>query len=460
MPPFRSMSAIKPVKTERTHEENQERAYIAASRRSDRSLEARVESARRASEIHKKRTGRAFRVTEEDVMNEEMYEEEDEGLAAQMRRLHARLAAPPSRYFAERMQAYISSQVGMRAAFDNAMNNAAGRPMGGMYTQYPPNGQFMNPIMMQMQPCTPADVMRPPQAFNRPPGSFRTAPYPMHQSNVSPGIRPNVHNRSASIATPEEFATYQQTPSPAQMYTAQQEWLGDRRMSLPANNMLPKTPQPQQGQLMSPTESNSHAVSPQAIANREQSPQQMSHPWQPQQNPSPLNLHTPHDAGPLTRKLPMETQQLLEADPCFDPNDPALSGMLSYIPRDPILQQPFYSYNPNGKANGLATQKSQVNSIGLHQTLAPSQLDTKVGAMDNTTTVQPSPSSAATDSGVTPFMAAPSFSEFKISGFDTLKGSSIAPDMSGQVTPDEYDFMSYLNFGDDLLSPEMFPGTN
>jgi len=25
MPPFRSMSAIKPVKTERTHEENQER---------------------------------------------------------------------------------------------------------------------------------------------------------------------------------------------------------------------------------------------------------------------------------------------------------------------------------------------------------------------------------------------------------------------------------------------------
>lgn len=70
------------MKTERTHEENQERAYIAASRRSDRSLEARVESARRASEIHKKRTGKAFRITEQDVMNEEMYEEEDDDLSA------------------------------------------------------------------------------------------------------------------------------------------------------------------------------------------------------------------------------------------------------------------------------------------------------------------------------------------------------------------------------------------
>lgn len=51
-------------------------AYIAASRRSDRSLEARLESARRASEIHKRRTGRSLRITEQDVLNEELYEEE------------------------------------------------------------------------------------------------------------------------------------------------------------------------------------------------------------------------------------------------------------------------------------------------------------------------------------------------------------------------------------------------
>ncbi|KAI0402318.1 hypothetical protein F4802DRAFT_608820 [Xylaria palmicola] len=62
-------------KTERSHEENQERAYIAASRRADRSLEARVQSAKMASDIHRKRTGRALRVTEEIVLKEEMYEE-------------------------------------------------------------------------------------------------------------------------------------------------------------------------------------------------------------------------------------------------------------------------------------------------------------------------------------------------------------------------------------------------
>ncbi|KAJ6787429.1 hypothetical protein PWT90_03269 [Aphanocladium album] len=62
------------------HKENQERAYIAASRRTDRSLEARYQSALMASEVHKKRTGRSLRITYKIVEDEEMYEEEDQGL--------------------------------------------------------------------------------------------------------------------------------------------------------------------------------------------------------------------------------------------------------------------------------------------------------------------------------------------------------------------------------------------
>jgi hypothetical protein len=46
-----------------------------------------MESARRASEIRKTRTGRALRVTEQDVINEEMYEEEDDRLSTQYQRL-------------------------------------------------------------------------------------------------------------------------------------------------------------------------------------------------------------------------------------------------------------------------------------------------------------------------------------------------------------------------------------
>src|ERR1700712_3878221 len=67
-------------------------AYIAASRRSDRSLEARMESARRASEIHKRRCGRSFRITEEAVLNEEMYEEEDPDYGQRVSRLYAAFA--------------------------------------------------------------------------------------------------------------------------------------------------------------------------------------------------------------------------------------------------------------------------------------------------------------------------------------------------------------------------------
>ncbi|KAJ6263766.1 hypothetical protein Dda_2337 [Drechslerella dactyloides] len=62
----------------KTHEEFTERAYVAASRRGDRSIEARVQSARRASEIHKRRTGRALKVTEADVLEADVYEEEEE----------------------------------------------------------------------------------------------------------------------------------------------------------------------------------------------------------------------------------------------------------------------------------------------------------------------------------------------------------------------------------------------
>ncbi|KAJ5981919.1 hypothetical protein N7451_012019 [Penicillium sp. IBT 35674x] len=53
-------------------------AFIAASRRKDRSLDARLESANRASMVHWERTGKAFHITKETVEKEAMYEEVDE----------------------------------------------------------------------------------------------------------------------------------------------------------------------------------------------------------------------------------------------------------------------------------------------------------------------------------------------------------------------------------------------
>lgn len=109
--------------TERTHEENQERAYIAASRRSDRSIEARVESARRASEIHKKRTGRALKVTEQDVINEDMYEEEDEDLPRHMRAFTAHLQTG-SADFNTRLANFVIVHFGSMEAASEAIKKA------------------------------------------------------------------------------------------------------------------------------------------------------------------------------------------------------------------------------------------------------------------------------------------------------------------------------------------------
>jgi hypothetical protein len=95
------------------------RAYIAASRRSDRALRPRVESARRASEIHKRRTGRSLRITEADVLNEEMHEEEDD-LHMHYDRLMAHLQTQNANFDHGRA-AYLTSHVAMRAALDRAM---------------------------------------------------------------------------------------------------------------------------------------------------------------------------------------------------------------------------------------------------------------------------------------------------------------------------------------------------
>ena len=56
-------------------------------------MDARIESAKRASEIHYQRTGRYLRVRAEDVINEEMYEEEDLDYLTQYRRLSNHIQA-------------------------------------------------------------------------------------------------------------------------------------------------------------------------------------------------------------------------------------------------------------------------------------------------------------------------------------------------------------------------------
>ncbi|TLD23870.1 hypothetical protein PspLS_06473 [Pyricularia sp. CBS 133598] len=123
--------------------ENQERAYIAASRRSDRSLEARVASARLASEIHKKRTGKGFKITEEIVSKEEMYEEEEDDIPMSIRASLGSLHTS-SAHFNSRMDAYVAKHMGMAQM-------ARELEIGQQFEQHFPGFSSMNSRARMMQ---------------------------------------------------------------------------------------------------------------------------------------------------------------------------------------------------------------------------------------------------------------------------------------------------------------------
>ncbi|OAA58227.1 hypothetical protein ISF_06766 [Cordyceps fumosorosea ARSEF 2679] len=106
------------------HLENQERAYVAASRRADRSLEARYQSAVMASRVHQKRTGKALRVTYQIVHDEDMYEEDDPVLSGswnqpqEQRHRGSPHAAYRSRA-ASQTDAFISALIARKAGMPN-----------------------------------------------------------------------------------------------------------------------------------------------------------------------------------------------------------------------------------------------------------------------------------------------------------------------------------------------------
>ncbi|KAF2174687.1 hypothetical protein K469DRAFT_685998 [Zopfia rhizophila CBS 207.26] len=367
MPPTRNLTAAKPVKTERTHEENQERAYIAASRRSDRSLEARIESARRASEIHKKRTGRALRVTEQDVMNEEMYEEEDDDIHAQYSRLSS-YYYQTSLNFNRKLSSYLASNIGVRDRLmveqDPSLANL-GSPFLPHAFQFPqPTQPFMS------------NQMLPPQMYHQYPQTYRHSPYLVpHRSQG--------HQRSASIPTPQHMQSFQATQQHVGPTVDTPKVEEQRRMSLPAQlfeSPSPRSPDgqmrpplsrsstdhsiqqptsPQHGQVMSSTSPPTTHGTP---GSQSETTMQASYSFMPQGSaPSSQALNI----GPFSVSLPPESQQLVGS--ALNPNDPRTQV---YMAGSNVIAQPFsYSYNPNPSSKSQRMSNSP--GLGMSQTLAP-----------------------------------------------------------------------------------------
>jgi hypothetical protein len=333
-------------------------AYIAASRRSDRSLEARIESARRASEIHKKRTGRALRVTEQDVINEEMYEEEDDDLPTQYQRLNAHLHTT-SVMFNKKLHDYIATQHGVRNMFMSQYQNPSFQQYGGQFQSNagPPGANnWLNPSMMPPQQFNPASsqqgVTQQAQPVNNSTATqqgFRKSPYQIPQ-------RVNAHGRALSIQLPQSAKASDPSSqsAPGGITTPQDSF---RRMSLPPHGLEQQAAsadgQSRPALSRGTTAQSPHgSVSPQTASPRTASGQVTPQLHQDTDTPAsyPFNMagypfsSQVLSANPLALSMPPESQQFIGS--ALDPNDPRTALFMAGSDNLPQYA-PTYTYNPN-----------------------------------------------------------------------------------------------------------------
>jgi len=347
-----------------------------------------------------------------------MYEEEDDDLPMQYRRLTAHLQTSNAD-FDRRLAAYLTNHVAMRTALGQAVNgNQFNNPPG-----YPNPSQFADQSQQfQQNLFNTSQSMMPPQ--NRSPTMYRQ---PNFQNN--PQAYRNMHNRSASNQEFQGFSNGFQNLDPTKME--------DRRMSMPVHNQM-QMPQKSVSPVASrsPSSSNlanlkfqqqSRQVSPRQGSPNSDATQQM----QPSSFPSAFpNMSGNMDFGnmgsnPFTTSLPTESQQLLAG--AFDPNDPMTAMLMGGQAKQ---DQPFYSYNPVDSSNSKKNFTPSSGADGMNQTLAPNMLDTNYPSFGFSHM-----HSASADSVLSPWNNfgntgfEPQFGDFKSSGF------SLSGQTSGQVTP-------------------------
>lgn len=289
-------------------------------------------------------------MTEQDVVNEEMYEEEDDDLPAQIRRLQSlNHLQTNSLDFNRRLQAYMTSQMGTRTALMEQ----------GSFAPYPNAPFFANHYGAPQQPA-----MLPPQMLHYPNPGFQQIPYSSH--NFAPQVG---HHRSASMSTPQEMSPYlgstPQTPMTPEMQH-------HRRMSMPshgAQSPLDSVTQAPTRPSMSRTTSNvSNSVTATATPHFKSG----SSPTHATGFPTSGSVTGAQNMNflPFSTSLPQETQQLLVS--------PATMGEVNaYTPswasgNSPALS---YSYKPNSSqmpGGQVTTMDSMMGMPALDTAIDPS----------------------------------------------------------------------------------------
>jgi hypothetical protein len=261
-----------------------------------------------------------------------MYEEEDDDLPSQYRRLTAHLQTGSSD-FNRRLAAYLTNHVAMRSAVDQAITAS--------YAQQFPNaphfahnslGSFPSPFPGPSAPS--ASIPATPTS----PHLYRTAPYPMPGMH---GYRNHAHDRAASISNGQEL---QRQPSgKGKEIVASPKPSNSRRASMPAPK--PVLADLKDTDVKHATEDPSSEQSADAIKQEEPTPS------------LPLNF------SPFTTSLAPNTQQLLGS--MLDPNDPLTFSLMSGSGGMSLPQYDtsFYNYAPKDPEPDSLT--------GMNSTLAP-----------------------------------------------------------------------------------------
>jgi hypothetical protein len=331
-------------------------------------------------------------VTEQDVINEEMYEEEEDDLPLQYRRLTAHLQTG-SVDFNRRLAAYLTNQVAMRSAMEQMVNNS-------YVNQYSNGAQFAQSPTSMYPPH-----INSRQNLGSPNTAYRQSPYP---SPYQPGFR-QPHGRAFSTAQMSSSAAPNATSSSA----------NGRRLSTPAS--LQHSP--------------SSALDTQDI---KQDPD-----YQSQTQSATLGnggKFPPlwQDMGPFTTTLPPDAQQMLA--PALDPNDP-FSAMLLNGSEQHISS----SYYPWGNMQQGKMVELPPTYSGMASTLAPSVLENErlsaSGSGDASLT-----STSAPSAGLNLDFAGQD-TKFSFHGAGSTMEGAGGGFTSGQITPGEGFWDSFVQDG-------------
>ena len=289
------------------------------------------------------------------MVNEEMYEEEDDDLPIQYRRLTAHLQTG-SADFNRRLSAYLTNHVAMRSALDQAITNSYAQ-------QYPNAPQFAHNQSMYPSPFNMPQNMPQQQS----PTSYQ--PYP---SPGTPSYRPDHQARSGSgsLPTPAFSPTTMSAPSPPRG-TAQMIQRRTSSSSLKSSSHSPTSTKstPQLSQPRSAPAKTSPLLS--RVKQEEGVGKMQAPPQPPSQSPNhPFqNMNGYPNDSPFSTALPAETQMLLGG--ALDPNDPMTAMLMAG-------SENFPQWNYN-QPSSTKPRSFHPSFDGMSATLAPSALDMSPG---------------------------------------------------------------------------------